>query len=137
MFTELILMLLTMWRLIERDIIWTLMIKWLEKRWKWMKKIIFKIKLWKMNIRCSQKIKLRNFQNLPKIPRYMKNWLMLLLLVFGKTKMLRKEYYANSLEEFQKNFLKVDVEDLEVKLISFSVVIPLPLNPNFFNTSTR
>ena len=56
-----------------------------------------------------------------------------LLLVFGKTMMSRKVFYANSSVVLAKNFPRVVEVDSEVKSIFSSVVTHLQLNLNYFN----
>lgn len=68
----------------------------------------------------------------------MKLYLLTLLLhLFGRTKMSRRAFSLNYLVELVKSFSRLAVVDLEVKLISFSAVIPPQPNPNFFNMFIR
>ena len=62
---------------------------------------------------------------------------MLLLQVFGKTKMLRKVFFANYLEESVKNSHRVEEEDSEEKSISYYVVILLLLSHSCYNMFIR
>ena len=58
---------------------------------------------------------------------------MLLLLVFGKIKMLSVEFYASFLVVAVKSFLKVEEVDSEEKSISYFVVTLQQQNLNFFS----
>lgn len=90
-----------------------------------------------MNIKYLALNKLKDSPNSLKTLKYMKNSLMLLLLLFGKTKMSKKEYSANCLEELVKNFPKVEEVDSEEKLtFCYVEILQLP-NLNYFNMFIR